>query len=95
MPSEHPFAAQRRLATPEDVAACYEYFLGRPPESPAAIADQLHGDPALWTLIGNFYNSAEASRRRVEQACDYISAHQDSREIVFRPDQSQVPDRAA
>lgn len=81
-------ASQQSLATPDDVHACYVYFLGRTPESPSAVAYHLRDQPAVWTLIRTFYNSSEALRRRVQQACAYVGAEQDGRsiEVSAEPD---------
>jgi 2-polyprenyl-3-methyl-5-hydroxy-6-metoxy-1,4-benzoquinol methylase len=76
-----PPSSSPRPATREDVLACYELFLGRAPESPAVIASHLSGERDIWSLISTFYNSPEAVRRRLTQACADISAHQDGRNI--------------
>jgi SAM-dependent methyltransferase len=73
-------------STGADVTACYERFLGRPPESEAAIAGHLRTAPRLWDLIALVYDSDEARRHRRDVACGEIAALQDPSAIATDAD---------
>ncbi len=80
MVSAPELASQLRLATAEDVSACYANFLGRPPEDRATIAHHLEGQPTVWEVIRRFHDSAEATRRRTSLACIKIDTEQNGRD---------------
>lgn len=67
-----PTTAERRPSM-SDVARAYRLFLGRNPESAAAIGHQIATSASLWNMIERFHGSEEARRLRLSEAAAGIA----------------------
>jgi SAM-dependent methyltransferase len=64
----------RTAVTRADVIACYRNFLGREPESEAAIEDHMARSGDLWTLIRHVLDSPESARWRWHDAASRLES---------------------